>query len=66
MEHNIHELLADYAYDLRVHDIDSREDWLHRYNNLVPVLNIESAQQEQEICHYFFDLNATKKALTSS
>jgi len=64
MEHDVLELLSDSLFDLKVHDIDTRSDWLQRYNTLVPVLTIETALQEQEICHYFLDLEAVKTALT--
>jgi len=66
MERDVLELLTAYTFDLVVHDIDSQADWLQRYDTLVPVLSIEKAQQEQEICHYFLDLEAAKTALQSS
>ncbi|HED12683.1 MAG TPA: glutaredoxin family protein [Gammaproteobacteria bacterium] len=66
MEHNIQELLADLHFALKVHDIDTRADWQQRYQTMVPVLTLEEAQQEREICHYFLDPVAVKQALTTT
>ena len=44
-----HGLRKDLVLDCR--DVDSRNDWLRAYDQLVPVLVVNDAQ----LCHYYFD-----------
>ncbi|MFO7592943.1 MAG: glutaredoxin family protein [Pseudomonadota bacterium] len=43
------------AFDLELIDIDSSNNLVERYGHKVPVL---SDSADQEICHYFLDLQA--------
>jgi len=66
MEHDIQELLTDLHFKLTVHDIDSKTDWQQQYHTKVPVLTLETAQQERELCHYYLDLASVQQALNSN
>tara|TARA_R110002049_G_scaffold93308_1_gene230740 strand:- start:9721 stop:9960 length:240 start_codon:yes stop_codon:yes gene_type:complete len=44
---------------LRIHDVDSSDDWQAHYGSLVPVVEYEGRQ----LCHYKLDAAAIRAAL---
>ena len=50
-----------HGFELRLCDVDSNPVWRERYGEKVPVLLID----EEEICHYFLDIEALDMALAS-
>ena len=47
--------------DVEVRDIDSRADWLEKYDTRVPVVEYE----ERPVCEYFLDKGALGRLLDS-
>lgn len=46
---------------VRVHDIETRSDWLQAYGTLIPVVRFEG----QEVCHYKLDRAAIQHILAT-
>ena len=59
MERALHECAADLDFETRRVPIDNNTDLELAYGAKVPVLVCE----DEEICHYFLDLQALKRAV---
>ncbi len=46
-------------FTVEVMDVDTRPEWVDRYDELVPVLTLAG----EEICHYFLDVARLRVAL---
>ncbi|HLP80827.1 MAG TPA: glutaredoxin family protein [Nitrosomonas sp.] len=56
MMYALHTLQQHVSFDLQVIDIDSDKELIARYGEKIPVL--VSAEDHQEICHYFLNMTA--------
>jgi len=59
MLYTLREFAGDLNFSIQLTDIDTDQQLVERYNDLVPVLKIGS----QDICHHFFDRQALLQAL---
>lgn len=55
-------LRGEHEFSIQVLDVDANPEWVARYDELVPVLMLG----EEEICHYFLDLDKVKRALAGT
>ncbi|MDP3030800.1 MAG: glutaredoxin family protein [Rhodocyclaceae bacterium] len=53
---------GEFDFAIEVVDVDTRPDWVDRYDELVPVLILSG----EEICHYFLDAERLRAALSSA
>lgn len=53
---------VEHDFIVEVMDVDSRPEWVERYDELVPVLTLG----DEEICHYFLDEERLRAALRQS
>jgi hypothetical protein len=53
-------LRGQHVFSVEVLDVDSRPDWVERYDQLVPVLTLGN----EEICHYFLDTAKVREVLS--
>lgn len=50
---------GEFDFAVEVVDVDTRPEWVERYDQLVPVLTLAGT----EICHYFLDLERLRTVL---
>lgn len=51
--------IAGNQANIRVHDVDTREDWLQQYGGRVPLVEYGG----KVLCHYQLDVGAVSRAL---
>jgi predicted ribosome-associated RNA-binding protein Tma20 len=59
-------LEAEYAFTVRIIDVDADPILVERYDELVPVLVGNYAGKEERLCHYFLDEGAVRAFLRAS
>ncbi|MBI1889648.1 MAG: glutaredoxin family protein [Burkholderiales bacterium] len=59
-------LQVEYAFSVRVIDVDGDLGLVERYDELVPVLTALKNGEEAELCHYFLDEQAVRAYLQAS
>lgn len=50
---------GEFDFAVEVVDVDTRPEWVERYDQLVPVLTLA----DREICHYFLDVERLRAVL---
>jgi thioredoxin reductase (NADPH) len=50
---------SELDFTVEVVDVDTRPEWVERYDELVPVLTLAG----EEICHYFLDVERLRTVL---